>query len=307
MFGNVNHSNAMTFMIPDWQLPPGTDRGLWDYVHNDLLARSYDEKLAGTPLLAADLRFVQKHFAKPGRLIDLGCGTGRLLIPFAHQGFDCLGVDLSDAMLEVVAEKARRERLTIPCLKANLVELDAVADRSFDYATCLFSTLGMIRGEQNRRRFLAHVFRLLQPGGEFVLHVHNRHFRFGRGSGKKGKERGDRTMPQAYGGAELTLHHFTRAEIGRELRRAGFAIREFKPVGLSETGELLWPKIFSSIRAYGFLIAAVKVQSWSPQAALFRANELVPPRSSCRRDATAPADCRRPGLSPHHQIGATSL
>jgi hypothetical protein len=47
-------------MIPDWQLPPGTDRGLWDYLHNEELARSYDEKLAGTPLLTADLRFVQR-------------------------------------------------------------------------------------------------------------------------------------------------------------------------------------------------------------------------------------------------------
>jgi SAM-dependent methyltransferase len=244
-------------MLPDWQLPPGTDRGLWDYLHNELLARSYDEKLAGTPLLAADLRFAQRHFAKPGRLIDLGCGTGRLLISFAKQGFDCLGVDLSDAMLEVVAEKARREKLTIPCLKANLVEIDGVADRSFDYAACLFSTLGMIRGEANRRQFLGHVFRVLKPGGQFVLHVHNRHFRFGCGLGKKGKEHGDRTMPQAYGGAELTLHHFARAEIERELRLAGFAICEFKPVGLSETGELRWPTIFPSIRAYGFLIAAV--------------------------------------------------
>jgi hypothetical protein len=98
----------------------------------------------------------------------------------------------------------------------------------------------------------------LKPSGQFVLHVHNRQFRFGRGLGKKGKERGDRTMPQAYGGAELTLHHFTRVEIERELRLAGFAICEFKPVGLSENGELRWPTILPSIRAYGFLIAAVK-------------------------------------------------
>ncbi len=247
----------MTLMLPDWQLPPGTDRGLWDYLHNDLLARSYDENLAGTPLLAADLCFAQRHFAEPGRLIDLGCGTGRLLIPFARQGYDCVGVDLSDAMLEVVAEKARREGLTIPCIKANLVELDAVADQSFDYAACLFSTLGMIRGVQNRRQFLGHVSRLLKPGGKLVLHVHNRRFRFGRGLGKRGKECGDRTMPQAYGGAELTLHHFSRSEIDRELRFAGLTIQECKPVSVSETGDLRWPGIFPSVRAYGFLIAAV--------------------------------------------------
>jgi SAM-dependent methyltransferase len=246
-------------MLPDWQLLPGTDRGLWDYLHNETIARAYDEKLAGTPLLQADVRFAERHFTKPGRLIDLGCGTGRLLIPFARRGFDCLGVDLSDAMLAIVAAKAQRDGLTIPCLKANLVELDAVTDGGFDYASCLFSTLGMIRGAAHRRQFLGHVFRLLKPGGLFVLHVHNRSFRFGRGLGKRGKEKGDRTMPQAYGGAELTLHHFTRAEIEGELRRAGFAIHEFKPVGLSESSALRWPRLLPSIRAYGFLIAALKV------------------------------------------------
>src|SRR5215475_1922773 len=124
-------------MTPDWQLPPGTDRGLWDYLHNEALARSYEEGLAETPLLEFDRRFAEQFFEKPGRLIDLGCGTGRLLVPFARRGFECVGVDLSDAMLAVVAEKAQREGLTIPCLKANVVHLDAIAASSFDYAACL--------------------------------------------------------------------------------------------------------------------------------------------------------------------------
>ena len=243
-------------MIPDWQLPPGTDRGLWDYLRNDEMARSYDEKLAGSPLLRSDLAFAERHFEKPGRLIDLGCGTGRLLVHFAKKGFDCLGVDLSDAMLEVVVEKAKREQLTIPVMKANLVELDGVAPASFDYAACLFSTLGMIRGVENRRKFLGHVFRILRPDGVFVLHVHNRRIRFGRGLGKKGREKGDRTMPQAYGGAELTLHHFSYREIREELRRAGFTFRAWQAV--STAGELRHPWWLPAVRAYGYLIAVVR-------------------------------------------------
>src|SRR4051794_18296095 len=160
-------------MVPDWQLPPGTDRGLWDYVSSERVAREYDAALAGTPLLEIDLRFAERFFAQPGRLVDLGCGTGRLLFHFARRGFNCLGVDLSDAMLAVVREKAERERLNVECLKANLVELDELPAASFDYAACLFSTLGMIRGRENRRRFLGHVRRILRPGGVFVLHAHN--------------------------------------------------------------------------------------------------------------------------------------
>ena len=92
-------------MLPDWQLPPGTDRGLWDYVSSERVAREYDAALAGSPLLDLDLQFAEQHFPKPGRLIDLGCGTGRALVHFARRGFRCLGVDLSDPMLEIVRQK----------------------------------------------------------------------------------------------------------------------------------------------------------------------------------------------------------
>ncbi|MFO0825053.1 MAG: hypothetical protein U0792_18345 [Gemmataceae bacterium] len=32
-------------MIPEWQLPPGVDRGLWDYLHADDMVAGYDEQM----------------------------------------------------------------------------------------------------------------------------------------------------------------------------------------------------------------------------------------------------------------------
>jgi ubiquinone/menaquinone biosynthesis C-methylase UbiE len=241
-------------VTPDWQLPPGTDRGLWDYVSSARVAREYDAALAGTPLLAIDLRFCERHFPTPGRLIDLGCGTGRMLVHFARRGFACLGVDLSDAMLAAAREKAEREGLSIELLKANLVELDGLPAGGFDYAACLFSTLGMIRGADNRRTFLGRVRRIVKPGGVFVLHAHNARYRLGRGLGKRGPEPGDRTMPQVRGGAELTIHHYTRRELVHELATAGFRVRELWPV--SPKGVLGAPWLLPSLRAYGYLVAA---------------------------------------------------
>jgi len=240
-------------LTPDWQLPPGTDRGLWDYVSSDRVAREYDAALAGSLLLEIDLSFAERHFPTPGRLIDLGCGTGRLLIYLARRGFSCLGVDLSEAMLNVANEKAEEAGVAIETLKANLVELDAVAASTFDYAACLFSTLGMIRGADNRRRFLGHVRRILKPGGVFVLHAHNSRYRFGRGLGKRGAEPGDRTMPQVRGGADLTLHHFTRRELVGVLTDAGFRVRECLPVSVDGRLPVAW--FWPAVRTYGYLIA----------------------------------------------------
>jgi ubiquinone/menaquinone biosynthesis C-methylase UbiE len=248
---------------PDWRLPAGVNRGLWDYLHSRGVARGYDAGLAGSTLFAADEAFVARHCPPGGRLLDLGCGTGRLLVAFAGQGHPVVGVDLSAEMLAVAAEKAAAAGVGVDLVLANIADLDCLADRSFDGAACLFSTLGMVLGAENRRRVVAHAFRLLRPGGRFVLHVHNRWFNARDRAGRawlvadlcRGAT-GDRVMPVHQGVAGLTLHLFTRREAVRLLTGAGFRVVEVLPVGLGPGGRLPWPRWLTALRAYGYLIAA---------------------------------------------------
>ncbi|MBX9580652.1 MAG: class I SAM-dependent methyltransferase [Gemmataceae bacterium] len=242
---------------PDWQLPPGVDRGLWDYLHATDMVAGYDAQMAVSPLAAADVAFCERWFPTPGRLLDLGCGTGRLCLHFAAKGYDCVGVDLSDEMLGKARATAAAAGVQIEWLKTNLVELDELPARSFDYAACLFSTLGMVRGPDNHAKVVANAFRLLKPGGRFILHAHNRYFAglgFGRVVGQWWRtlagraDAGDITMSQAYGGAPLTLHHFTCRQAVDLLTAAGFGVREVFPVGTD--GKRARPAAL----AYGFLL-----------------------------------------------------
>src|ERR1700722_700637 len=107
--------------LPDWKIPAGTSRGVLAYTSDPELARNYDTRLAGTPLLQYDLRFAERFLSPPGRLIDLGCGTGRLLVPFAQLGYSVVGVDLSSEMLAVAAEKLWAAGLSVALVQANLV------------------------------------------------------------------------------------------------------------------------------------------------------------------------------------------
>jgi SAM-dependent methyltransferase len=243
-------------------------RGLWDYLHDPAVARGYDDRLADCSLLQVDLRFAERHFDRPGALLDLGCGTGRLLVPFARRGFWALGVDLSEEMLTVAGAKAVAAGVEVHRLKANLVELDCLCDGSFDWAACLFSTLGMIAGSAERRRVVEHVRRLLRPGGKLILHVHNRWFnawdpegrrwlvRDGLSAAAGRAEGGDRPMPAHQGIAGLALHHFTRREAVRLLTGAGFRVLEVQPVSLRPDGRLSYTWWFGRLRAYGYLLAA---------------------------------------------------
>ncbi|MBI1832384.1 MAG: methyltransferase domain-containing protein [Planctomycetes bacterium] len=257
-------------MLPLWRLPPGVSRGLWDTLNDPAVAGAYDANLADTPLLSLDIPFVLEHCRPPGRIVDLGCGTGRLALALAKCGYTPVAIDLSAEMLKVLGDKAVARQLQIPRLRANLVDLGCLADSSFDHAACLFSTLGLIEGEANRRRFLDHVARLLKPGGTFVVHVHNRWSLLGTRHGRRllaknlvgswlGNEaRGDFVMPPNQGLGTMAMHLFTQREIERSLKGAGMSIVELRPIGLRPDGRLRMAWCFGRLRAYGYLIAARK-------------------------------------------------
>lgn len=101
----------------DWQLPAGVTRALWDSFHDADVARQYDRHLEGTHLLRQDLDFFQAHCPQPGRVIDLGAGTGRLSIPLVRQAYTSVAVDLSPEMLKVLGEKADHEGVSVPCVR----------------------------------------------------------------------------------------------------------------------------------------------------------------------------------------------
>jgi SAM-dependent methyltransferase len=251
----------------DWQLPPGVSREVWDYLHDSTLARRYDESLAGTPLMALDQQFVERHCATAGHVVDLGCGTGRVAIPLAARGHRVTAVDLSADMLRLTGMKCAAARVPIHRLQANIVDLECLRGGAFDYALCLFATLGMVATVDSRRRTVGHAFRLLRPGGMFLLHVHSRwhhvRTRLGRRwllkdlwrSARGRPDAGDWRMEHHDGRTGWTMHLFTRREVVALIQSAGFEIVEVWPVGVTTNGRMRWPGLFGGLRAYGFLVA----------------------------------------------------
>lgn len=251
---------------PDWRLPRGVSRGLWDYIRAPHIADQYDEYFAYNSLFEFDEAILARHFTKPGRIIDLGCGTGRLLVPFARRGFTGVGVDLSHHMLEVVREKAQLENLPIAGVVANITELDCFAEHSADYAICMFSTLGMIRGRENRLQVLRHACRMLKPGGVFVLHVHNRWYNLFDPQGRRwllqnafrsligrDEELGDKVYDYR-GIRNVFLHTFSQGELTADLKAGGFKIRECVTLDTTRHRPLTRPWLLRRIRANGWIV-----------------------------------------------------
>lgn len=289
----------MTRSPSHWQLPPGVTRGLWDYAHSDAVAYDYDEYFAfnrmfefDEPLVVNALRKRAKQSGQPSEqrppqedasvsvdpngapngelVVDLGCGTGRALVTLCRAGYRGLAVDLSQAMLDIVQEKADLAELPIDCLRANMVELDCLAESSVDHAICLFSTLGMIRGRTARRQALYHVARILRPGGAFVVHVHNFWFNLYdprgwqtvtasllRGWFSRDHEPGDRFFHYR-GVSNMFLHVFRREELTADLMSAGLKVDEIVPLASCRDRAVRLPWLLPTMRAHGWIAICSK-------------------------------------------------
>lgn len=255
------------FSRPDWQLPRGVSRGLWDYSRSRPIAEDYDDYFAFNSLFDFDEQVLEEYLQPPGLVADLGCGTGRALLPLVEAGHRGLAIDLSRHMLNVVREKQPPgDQPPIHCLQANLVELDAVRDASVDHAICLFSTLGMIRGRANRQQALSHFRRILKPGGRFVLHVHNYWYNLRDPGGpfwlvknlltapfSQSIEVGDKWFPYR-GLANMYLHVFRWSELAADLRQARFQVVRRIRLDTTRRHPLHWPWLLPALRTNGWIV-----------------------------------------------------
>jgi len=98
------------------------------------------------------------------RVLDLGCGTGRLALAMAAAGHTVTGVDPAGASLEAARAKPGAERVT-------WIEGTApiLPDASFDVAVMTSHVAQFFVDDDEWRDTLAHLKRALLPGGRLVF------------------------------------------------------------------------------------------------------------------------------------------
>lgn len=110
-----------------------------------------------------------------GPVLEMGCGTGRVLIPCARAGATMVGVDLSPGMLDVCRRSLAAEpadvqaRVTLHEGDMRTVDLP----ERFALVTLPFRAFQHLETVDDQRATLAALRRLLRPGGHLVLDLFN--------------------------------------------------------------------------------------------------------------------------------------
>lgn len=119
--------------------------------------------------------WVQMAQESGGPILEMGCGTGRVLIPTARAGIEITGLDRSPAMLAVCREKLDREPEEVRA-RARLVRAamrDFQLDDRFPLATTPFRPFQHLMTIEDQLACLASVHRHLKRGGRLVLDLFN--------------------------------------------------------------------------------------------------------------------------------------
>ncbi len=106
-----------------------------------------------------------------GRVLELGCGTGRVSLPLARAGVDLVGVDRSAPMLDRAVRRRRRSgsRVAAPAfVRADIRRLPFAA-RQFEAVIAPYGILQSLVRERDLAATLDAVARVIRPGGVFGI------------------------------------------------------------------------------------------------------------------------------------------
>lgn len=142
-----------------------------DYKVGDLVydANFYD----GLNIFLFDLQFYKKWLPKnkDAKILELCCGTGRLTLPIAKDGYDICGVDYTSSMLERAKVKASEAGLDINFIEADIRTLNL--QEKFDLIFIPFNSIHHLYKNEDLFKSLKVVENHLKENGLFLLDCFN--------------------------------------------------------------------------------------------------------------------------------------
>ena len=103
------------------------------------------------------------------KILDAGCGLGRISVELAICGAQVTGVDLIQPFLDAAKESALAENVSVEWVQADLRSFSRPA--AFDVAINVYTSFGYCQTIEEDTQILRNIARSLKPGGYFILEM----------------------------------------------------------------------------------------------------------------------------------------
>jgi SAM-dependent methyltransferase len=127
------------------------------------------------PVFPDDIPFYQARIPSPhARILELGCGTGRVLVSLIENCGYIHGVDFSEAMLARCLAKLREKNVAPGQARAGLGDITKLSlGMQFDFVIAPFRVLQTLETDEQVAGLFQSIARHLTPGGSAILNAFN--------------------------------------------------------------------------------------------------------------------------------------
>ena len=130
-----------------------------------------DARWAEAPTVAQYVRDIAK-LAPGGKVLDAGCGLGRISVELAALGLDVTGVDIIQSELDAARDSAQAEGVPLTLINHDLRTFSA--PEQFDCAINLFTSFGYCDTVEEDMQILRNIADSVKKGGTFIIECTSR-------------------------------------------------------------------------------------------------------------------------------------
>ena len=117
----------------------------------------------------AEVDYIASLIDQDNKIIDLGCGDGRITNELGSRGYTCTGIDFSKRKIEIAkSQQSGNVRFFVKDIR------EFRSEKKYDIVICIYDVVGSFPEEKENLKILETAHKCLQPNGKIIISVMNK-------------------------------------------------------------------------------------------------------------------------------------
>lgn len=189
--------------------------------YEDLSAKGL-AALASTRRTKDNLKLIKRLSKKSDKILDLACGYGRLTIPLAKAGYNIVGIDLAQNLIQEAKFLSKKQGLKIRFDVGSMTRLPYESE-SFDKIFCLWYSFDHLLTKSEQVKAINEIFRVLKTGGLAFLEISNaERKKYVKKLNEEGTGIDKRILVEVYNGVKNLIYKHSRKTLQSVVKKSKF-------------------------------------------------------------------------------------